>query len=927
MQDTTNSRSANKAPGSGKALESVSTVATTARATDSKLPVTQPSSAQLSSKQPSSAQPWSGGAGRLRISWRTVLSFYLLLMLITWFLDWGEFTTNVDQLVHDSWVRLSQRDAPEDIVIVGIDPASLDTLGRWPWPRTVQARLFNKLSQSGIKAAALDLLYVEPDDLAVSDKLLADAISRLPIAILPVLTEVTAQREVVEKLPIPQISRHAEAIGHIVTPMDSDGIVRRVNLKSGFSIAHWSQLALALSRALDGAPSEESLPGKRLNESADVHGWIGDWEVLIPFWGPAGTFNNVSVLDLMNDQIDPDVLKDKIVFVGMTTTGLGDMLPTAVSAKSRPMPGVEIHANIFAALRDGSLITEIDNRFNFVVAGALIGLLLLLYFNLSPLWSLISAAGIALVPIALSFFMYRSMHLWYAPLEATLPLLISYFLWSWHRLEFVADFLRDETHKLTRDVEPLPSPDNERLAEFFGNAAQHLPLNGWHFSAMGQQFSGGELPEPVPLDASVGQWVRQGTTYSKRYPTQGKLEIGLVLDKSEIAVEMMDYVDSLSRVKERQRLGRMSGTLERMQSNTYELSLQLDRLRQMNGLSESIFAGSSAGLAVWSASGEPVRINALATEMMPEILDVNLTLHQFLRRIGRDPDQRDLALVNDLVLRRVPWQINLVEDDTEIVINFSAVGDTLADRLISASIIDVSDIRRSERSRAEMVDFLSHDLRAPLISSLYLLKGDDVEGESKDSGKIDRIEHNINHSLKMIDDLLTIARADNIKTDNFVQVLFESIVDNAIDQLSPQARNKGIDFEVTSENDELWIECDASLVERALVNIISNSIKYSDANTTVKIETLDSTDSVIFRVADQGVGIAPEMMESLFQRFRRDKKISQKYEGIGLGLALVARVVSQHGGEVRAKSPGKGTIIEVELPLLQHNEQTAESGD
>ena len=71
----------------------------------------------------------------------------------------------------------------------------------------------------------------------------------------------------------------------------------------------------------------------------------------------------------------------------------------------------------------------------------------------------------------------------------------------------------------------------------------------------------------------------------------------------------------------------------------------------------------------------------------------------------------------------------------------------------------------------------------------------------------------------------------------------------------------------------------------------------------------------MLEVSDKGVGIDPAMMGDLFTRFKRDAKVAKKFQGIGLGLALVARVVSQHGGEVSAESPGVGTTIKMELPL------------
>ena len=260
------------------------------------------------------------------------------------------------------------------------------------------------------------------------------------------------------------------------------------------------------------------------------------------------------------------------------------------------------------------------------------------------------------------------------------------------------------------------------------------------------------------------------------------------------------------------------------------------------------------------------------------------------------------------------------------MINFSAHGASLAERLVSASIVDVTEIRRSERSRAELIDFLSHDLRSPLISSLYMLTDDLHVSDAENDEKIERIENNINLSLTMMDDLLTIARADNLTSEQFSMVLFDSVIDNAVAQMMPQARIRNIAIDVEEHDEEIWVNADASLLERAVVNIVSNAVKYSPDDTRVTVSIRLNGEFILLEVQDQGIGIAPDMMDNLFKRFKRDAKVSKQFKGIGLGLALVSRVVSQHGGRVWASSPGKGTLISAEIPYAYVGEYVEEVG-
>ena len=145
-----------------------------------------------------------------------------------------------------------------------------------------------------------------------------------------------------------------------------------------------------------------------------------------------------------------------------------------------------------------------------------------------------------------------------------------------------------------------------------------------------------------------------------------------------------------------------------------------------------------------------------------------------------------------MLLRGEPWQVIHADSkiERELIINFSAVGETLRDRLICASVLDVSDIRSAERARAEMVDYLSHDLRSPLISALYLLEDESSESKKRFDTEVKaRIENNIHHSLSMMDDLLNVARADSLTEESFTELLFNAVLDNCLLYTSPSPRD------------------------------------------------------------------------------------------------------------------------------------------
>ena len=116
-------------------------------------------------------------------------------------------------------------------------------------------------------------------------------------------------------------------------------------------------------------------------------------------------------------------------------------------------------------------------------------------------------------------------------------------------------------------------------------------------------------------------------------------------------------------------------------------------------------------------------------------------------------------------------------------------------------------------------------------------------------------------------------------------------------------------------------------MERAFVNVVGNAIKYSPENTEVVISTkVDDNQWIITDVIDQGIGIPKSRINKLFERFHRDPDVQKNFKGTGLGLALVATVIKQHGGIVSADSvENEGTSIQIALPILdiESHEDTA----
>jgi PAS domain S-box-containing protein len=221
----------------------------------------------------------------------------------------------------------------------------------------------------------------------------------------------------------------------------------------------------------------------------------------------------------------------------------------------------------------------------------------------------------------------------------------------------------------------------------------------------------------------------------------------------------------------------------------------------------------------------------------------------------------------------------------------------------------------------EFLATLSHELRTPLNAILgwsQVLRshprdqGDYVKG-------LEAIERNARVQTQLIEDLLDMSRITSGKLRLDVQQLQPvSFIEAAIETVTPAADAKGIRLERFLDPAAGPISGDPGRLQQVLWNLLSNAIKFTPKGGRVQIVLERVNSHIEINVADTGVGVKPEFIQHLFERFRQgDASTTRKFGGLGLGLSIVKSLVELHGGSVMVKSAGEGqgTTVSVHLPL------------
>ena len=858
-----------------------------------------------------------------RLDWPLLILGLIILLLVNLNQN-HDWTQGADFSIYDNHLQHFPQVADESLLIVEIDEQSLSLLGAWPWPRSYHAQMIEVLSQADASVIAYNVIFSNANLEDKNDQLLANALKKSGRTILPLYFDrLLKQGDVSEVLPA-MVFREQAGLGHVNSYLDADGTLRSIRLFDRFKNKQkdqrWPHFSLA---AFLRQPSQSHAVDQYYDDN-----------VFIPFV-TQGDFQRVSFVDVLTGLIPTEQLAKRPVFVGMTATAMGDPLLIPTNVGGRQTPAVEINANVYQALKQEQLIKSLPVFYALLINSFWVIAALYLMPRISGLQQfLVTTTFILLVWLSSYGLLFQGY--WYRSAGLLIVLLAIPFVWNILRLSRLFNYLRTQVNQLKRQQ----AKKVFRLPNYHGLDTEDDLIAFLNI----MQISDYRVISPKVTHnehlSSVDWNLDEEITQEIKLQLQGEEKILSISFKEYTALEKNKLNILKQLLLQKQREENSIYNRSQIDRDVFQQQLALmGDFQQQVSISQALFEesidGVAAGILVSDLTGKVLFKNTALTELID--LEANNTQEMFKLIHLLNGDW--LSLLREAVLLQhsvtAEAKINSLGDSNagqkDVSVSIRCLQNKVDANLIPLApmlvfnISDISSIKQAQRSRSEMIDFLSHDLRSPMASLQAMVN----QLRSSDFASLD-IEDLINkvdtysqRGLNFSEQFLELAKIETDEEIEFYEMDLYAIAQNACDALYHQAKEKNISLLLDIEGDH-WLLTNGEMLERVLLNLVSNAIKYGPANSQVvlSVTELEATELegqlIQICVKDQGPGIPADLSQRLFKPYARGKDSNtQKSQGIGLGLRFVDVALKRLHSQIEFESSAQGTRFFFKLPVLE----------
>jgi two-component system phosphate regulon sensor histidine kinase PhoR len=362
----------------------------------------------------------------------------------------------------------------------------------------------------------------------------------------------------------------------------------------------------------------------------------------------------------------------------------------------------------------------------------------------------------------------------------------------------------------------------------------------------------------------------------------------------------------------RDEVGQLTRTFNHMAE---ELQEKVSNLAQERGRLAAVLQNMADGVLITDDTGRVQLINPAAAWLLG--VDVPRALGYSFAQVVR---HHQLVELWERCSEQGDEQIEAVEFSRhglylQVIVTPFQEADTRGYLVI---LQDLTRIRRLETVRRDFISNVSHELRTPLAGLKALvdtLRGGALQDPPAAQRFLDRMDSEVDTLTQLVQELLELSRVESGQAPlRLVATSVGDVVFLPVDRLRPQAERADLLINVDIQPDLPEVRADAERVQQVVTNLVHNAIKFTPRGGTITVAVAAADDEVIFSVSDTGVGISPDDVPRIFERFYKADR-ARSGGGTGLGLAIARHVVQGHGGRIWVESvEGEGSTFFFTLP-------------